>query len=1514
MAGVDVTLTPAGGAAPITVTTDANGDYSSGVPAGDVDVDVTDPASSILTTANDPQTVTVPVGGTGTATDVGFQFRGTITGHVFEDIDGDGIQDVGEPDLAGVDVTLTPAGGGAPVTVTTDINGDYSSTVPSGDVDADVTDPASSTLTTGNDPQTVTVPVGGTGTAGDVGFQFSGTVVGHVFDDTDGDGIQDPGEPDLAGVDVVLNPTNGSPFTVITDANGDYSAGVPAGDVDANVMDLASSTLTTGNDPQTVTVPVGGSGTATDVGFQFSGTVTGHVFDDTDGNGVQDVGEPDLAGVDVDLTPVNGSPLTVTTDANGDYSASVPVGDVDADVVDPASSTLTTGNDPQTVTVPANGTGTATDVGFQFSGTITGHVFNDTDGNGVQDVGEPDLAGVDVDLTPANGSPLTVTTDANGDYSASVPAGDVDADVVDPASSTLTTANDPQTVTVPAGGTGTATDVGFQLSGTITGHLFEDVDGDGVQDPGEADLAGVDVVLNPVNGSPLTVTTDASGNYSAGVPAGDVTANVTDPASSMLTTGNDPQTVTVPAGGTVGTTDVGFQFQGTITGHVFEDVDGDGTQDVGEPDLAGVDVTLTPAGGGAPITVTTDAGGNYSSTVPVGDVDADVTDPVGSTLTTGNDPQTVTVPVGGTGTAGDVGFQFQGTIIGHVFDDVDGDGAQGAGEPDLAGIDVTLTPAGGGAPVTVTTDVNGDYSSTIPAGDVDADVTDPAGGTLTTANDPQTVTVPVGGTGTAADVGFQFQGTITGHVFDDVDGDGAQGAGEPDLAGVDVTLTPAGGGAPITVTTDAGGNYSSTVPAGDVDADVTDPAGSTLTTGNDPQTVTVPVGGTGTAGDVGFQFQGTITGHVFEDVDGDGVQGAGEPDLAGVDVTLTPAGGGAPVTVTTDANGDYSSSIPAGDVDADVTDPVGSTLTTGNDPQTVTVPVGGTGTTTDVGFQFQGTITGHVFEDVDGDGAQGAGEPDLAGVDVTLTPAGGGAPITVTTDASGNYSSPVPAGDVDADVTDPAGSTLTTGNDPQTVTVPVGGTGTATDVGFQFQGTITGHVFEDVDGDGAQGAGEPDLAGVDVTLTPAGGGAPVTITTDANGDYSSGVPAGDVDADVTDPAGSTLTTGNDPQTVTVPVGGTGTATDVGFQFQGTITGHVFEDVDGDGVQGAGESDLAGVDVTLTPAGGGVPITVTTDASGNYSSTVPAGDVDADVTDPVSSTLTTGNDPQTVTVPTGGTGTAGDVGFQFQGTITGHVFDDVDGDGIQGAGETDLAGVDVTLTPAGGGAPVTVTTDANGDYSSSIPAGDVDGDVTDPVGSTLTTGNDPQTVTVPAGGTVATTDVGFQFQGTITGHVFDDVDGDGVQGAGEPDLAGVDVTLTPAGGGAPITVTTDASGNYSSTVPAVCSPQPTTRKRSPYRWVARARRRMSGSNSRARSPATSSTTWMVMAFRIRVNQTWRVSTLRSHRQVVAHRSRLRLMPAVTTRRQSRRAISTRMSPTRRAQRSRPATIRRRLRSR
>lgn len=84
----------------------------------------------------------------------------------------------------------------------------------------------------------------------------------------------------------------------------------------------------------------------------------GRIFWDTNGNGVQDPGEPDLAGVDVEVTDSQGGVQTVTTDANGYYSATVPPGltilDVDNTTL-PAGSVQTAGTDPTEVNVPVGG-------------------------------------------------------------------------------------------------------------------------------------------------------------------------------------------------------------------------------------------------------------------------------------------------------------------------------------------------------------------------------------------------------------------------------------------------------------------------------------------------------------------------------------------------------------------------------------------------------------------------------------------------------------------------------------------------------------------------------------------------------------------------------------------------------------------------------------------------------------------------------------------------------------------------------------------------------------------------------------------------------------------------------------------------------------------------------------------------------------------------------------------------------------------------------------------------------
>ncbi len=47
-------------------------------------------------------------------------------------------------------------------------------------------------------------------------------ITGHVFLDSNGNGSQDPGEPDLANIDVVVTDATGAVQTVTTDSNGDY--------------------------------------------------------------------------------------------------------------------------------------------------------------------------------------------------------------------------------------------------------------------------------------------------------------------------------------------------------------------------------------------------------------------------------------------------------------------------------------------------------------------------------------------------------------------------------------------------------------------------------------------------------------------------------------------------------------------------------------------------------------------------------------------------------------------------------------------------------------------------------------------------------------------------------------------------------------------------------------------------------------------------------------------------------------------------------------------------------------------------------------------------------------------------------------------------------------------------------------------------------------------------------------------------------------------------------------------
>ncbi|EAS18536.1 hypothetical protein BBFL7_02626, partial [Flavobacteria bacterium BBFL7] len=255
------------------------------------------------------------------------------------------------------------------------------------------------------------------------------------------------------------------------------------------------------------------------------GTVEGLVYNDLNGNGTQDAGEPGIANVDVTITDSEGNVVTTTTAADGSYSADVVAAgtaSVDLDDADlPAGFVQTEGTDPTDVTVVGGTTVTEEDNGFNVPGTVEGLVYNDLNGNGTQDAGEPGIANVDVTITDSEGNVTTTTTAADGSYSADVVAAgtaSVDLDDADlPAGFVQTEGTDPTDVTVVGGTTVTEEDNGFNVPDNdddgIADSIDIDDDNDGILDTvenGGVDPLGDDDNDGILNYQDVTPANDAN--------------------------------------------------------------------------------------------------------------------------------------------------------------------------------------------------------------------------------------------------------------------------------------------------------------------------------------------------------------------------------------------------------------------------------------------------------------------------------------------------------------------------------------------------------------------------------------------------------------------------------------------------------------------------------------------------------------------------------------------------------------------------------------------------------------------------------------------------------------------------------------------------------------------------------------------------------------------------------------------------------------------------------------------
>lgn len=136
--------------------------------------------------------------------------------------------------------------------------------------------------------------------------------------------------------------------------------------------------------------------------------------------------------------------------------------------------------------------------------------------------------------------------------------------------------------------------------GTIGDFVWLDTDGDGIQDAGEVGIAGVTIyVIDPSTGDTIaTAITDATGHYLVNVEPGTYTVVVV-PIDGYDNTTPTTWTATVTPDGYDLDNDFGFILpagQYSLGNYVWNDTNGNGSQDGGEQGVSGVSVALMNPG------------------------------------------------------------------------------------------------------------------------------------------------------------------------------------------------------------------------------------------------------------------------------------------------------------------------------------------------------------------------------------------------------------------------------------------------------------------------------------------------------------------------------------------------------------------------------------------------------------------------------------------------------------------------------------------------------------------------------------------------------------------------------------------------------------------------------------------------------------------------------------------------------------------------------------------------------
>jgi LPXTG-site transpeptidase (sortase) family protein len=859
-----------------------------------------------------------------------------------------------------------------------------------------------------------------------------------------------------------------------------------------------------------------------------------------------------------------------------------------------------------------------------------------------------------------------------------------------------------------------------------------------------------------------------------------------------------------------------------------------------------------------------------------------------------------------------------------VWNDLNANGIQDAGEPGIPGVTVNLLDSGGATIGTTTTNASGLYSFTnLMPGTYSVQFVKPGGYTFspvdqgandavdsdantTTGVTTSTYTLASGDNNTTVDAGMYQLASLGDFVWNDTNNNGIQDAGEAGIPGVTVHLLDSTGTTTLaTTTTDANGLYHFTnltpgsyrvgfvLPLGysfsaaTQGGDITVDSNADTTTGITTTSFTLASGDNNTTIDAGMHQPAALGDFVWNDLNANGIQDAGEAGIPNVTVNLLDSGGATIDTTTTDANGLYHfTNLPPGTYSVQFVNPGGYTFSpanqgandaldsdantaTGVTTSTYTLAAGDNNITVDAGLYQPASLGDFVWDDLNNNGIQDAGEPGIQNVSVNLLDSTGTTTLaTTTTDVNGLYHFPnLTPGTYRVEFVKPVGYTFSSANqgaddtvdsDANTstgittasYTLASGDNNTTVDAGLHQSAALGDFVWDDLNANGIQDAGEAGVQGVTVNLLgPSGNAVLATTTTDVNGNYSfTGLTPGTYRVEFVPPAGDTFspadqgaddavdsdantTTGITTASYTLASGDNNTTVDAGLITPAALGDFVWNDLNNNGIQDAGEAGIPGVTVHLLDSTGTTTLaTTTTDASGLYHFTnlapgtyrvsfvPPSGyafsPADQGANDAVDSDAdtSTGITTASYTLASGDNNLTVDAGLHQLAALGDFVWNDSNANGIQDAGEAGIPNVTVNLLNSGGAVIATTTTDANGLYHfTNLAPGTYSVQFVNPGGYTFSPANQGAndavdsdadtttgvtgTYTLAAGENNTTVDAGLHTPAALGDFVWNDANANGIQDAGETGIPNVTVNLLDSGGAIIATTTTDASGLY-----------------------------------------------------------------------------------------------------------------------